>query len=429
MAPASHTVIQVLIIRDELGVGNRPSTEQTEELLKNEPRLRVAAAASGYGEALRAARRQRPDVILIDGVLGGAAGLVAELDEALPRIPLLVALHEVERDHAHECVVAGARGCLVRPFQRETLIHTIIQVHERAVRRRKLLQEDQHTGGRAAGKIIAVRGAKGGVGCTVIATNLAVAIKRRSDQRVALVDAHLFGGDVPLALDMTPDRSLGDLLPHMHSLDDELLDSTLIKHVSGIDVLAAPPDLERAEAITPEDFQRVMEALRARYDYVVVDSPSVLDHNSLIVLDMADLLLLVCTPEIAALKNAARFVRLGLQFGYSDAKMRLVINRRNSPGAVARPDIESYLHYKTSFHIPNDGTSAVKALNRGQPLVTFDRSCGPARALQRLARVVVENEGWDAEPGRAHRRPIRLPSLRRLPARLRLGEPVQEQAR
>jgi pilus assembly protein CpaE len=428
MVPGSHTVIQVLIIRDELGAGNRASADETEQLLQNEPRLRVVVAASGYGEALRAARRQRPDVIVIDGVLGGAAGLVLELDEALPRIPLLVVLHEVERDHAHECVVAGARGCLVRPFQRETLIQSIIQVHERAVRRRKLLQDEQPSSGRGAGKIIAIRGAKGGVGCTVIATSLAVAIKRRSDERVALVDAHLFGGDVPLALDMTPDRSLGDLLPHMHSLDDELLDSTLIKHASGIQVLATPPDLERAEAITPEDFQRVVEALRARYDYVVVDCPSVLDHNSLIVLDMADLLLLVCTPEIASLKNAARFVRLGLQFGYSDAKMRLVINRRNSAGAVARPDIETHLHYKTSFSIPNDGASVVKALNRGQPLVTFDRSCGPARALQRLARVVIENEGWEAEPGRGHRRLVRLPSLRRLPARLRMSEPVQEQA-
>ena len=410
MMASNLSRIHVLVLRDELPAIGQEGTERDPagELLPPDARLRVTLAKAAYGEGLRAARQHHPDVIVLDGVLGDPVVLVAELDEALQRTPLLVILDQAERERAHDCVVAGARGCLVRPIDPNTLVRTIVQLHEKAARRRKQLQASTEKGAR----VIAVRGAKGGVGSSVLATNLAVAIRRLTRQRVVLVDGHFFGGDVAVMLDLVPDRSLADLIAHLQNLDDELVASSLVDHSSGLGVRAAPAELERAEAITAEELQRVLEALRTRYDFVVVDTAPFLDQNSLVVLDMADLLLLVSTPEIPALKNAARFLQLGADFGYSEQKMRLIINRANGPGRIAPDDYEKYLEYRTSFSIPDDTSAVVDAMTRGQPLVTYRPSTRAARALNRLARTVVADQGWEAEPAR-----------RRADSRLRLPMP------
>jgi pilus assembly protein CpaE len=409
--------VRVLILRDRApgGGDELDETGERRELLPAEPRLSVTVATAGFGEGVRAGEKLHPDVILLDGVMSDPAQLVAELDEALHRTPVLVILDEVDRDRVHDCVAAGARGCLVRPVDPQALAQTIFRVHERALRQRQREAELQGGASMAkGGRIIAVRGAKGGVGSTVIATNLAVAIKRLSGLRVVLLDAHFFGGDVPMALDLVTHSSIADLLPHLHALDDELLEKTLVPHDSGVAVLAVPAEFERAEAITADEFQRVVEALRARYDYVVVDCSPFLDQNSLLMLDMSDLLLVVSTPEIVALKNASRLIQLGAELGYSEAKMRLVINRLQMPGAIPRADFERHLEYRMSFGIPND-TAVVRSLTHGSPVVTYERRSRAARAVEGLARAALANEGWTGEPaGRSGRRLPWLP-LPRLP--------------
>jgi pilus assembly protein CpaE len=338
--------------------------------------------------------------------------VVAELDEALQRVPIVAILDEADRDRAHDCVVAGGSGTLVRPVDPNALARTIFQVHDRAARRRKQWQAELEASGKHAqgGRVIAVRGTKGGVGATAIAINLAVSIKRQTATRVALVDANLFGGDVPVSLNLVPNGSIDDIIPHLHVLDDELVQRTLAHHASGVDVLAAPSEFERAEAIKQEEFQRVIEAIRARYDYVVLDCSPFLDHNGLLALDLAELLLLVSTPEIVSLKNAARLIQLGVDLGYSEGKLRLVINRWKCPGAINRADFEKHLEYPMSFSIPND-IALVRALTRGEPLQTYHRRSRAARALDRLARVVVANQGWLGDSKPAGRRLFRLPSL------------------
>jgi pilus assembly protein CpaE len=415
--PPTPTKIHVLVLRDELPSIQDRMDQPPEAFLPNEPRVRVTVAKAAYGEAAAAVRHHRPDVVVLDGVLGEPAVLVGELDEAFPGIPLLVLLDDAERERSHDCVVAGARGCLVRPVDPNTLVRTIVQVHDRAARRRRQLESERIGGDRMA-QLTAVRGVKGGVGSTVVATNLAVAIQRQTKKRVLLIDANFFGGDVPVALDIAPNRNIADLIPHVDALDEDLLESIVVMHTSGVAVLAAPTELERAETIRPDGFQRLIEALRSRYDHVIVDASPFLDQNSLLALDLSDLILLVCTPELAALKNAARFLQLGTDFGYPETKMRLIVNRAKSPGAVGRADIEKHLQYRISCTIPNDASSVVRALNRGEPLVTYEHSNRVAKAIDRLARTVLADEGWEGEPSRSSKRGLlRLPGLRLFPSR------------
>ena len=406
----NRSKIHVLVMRDEFSVGDLDlaAPEYRIEDMLQEPRLRVTVAKAAYGEAARAARQHDADLIVLDGVFGDPVVLIAELDEQFPTIPLLVILDEAERERAHDCVVAGARSCLIRPIDPNTLVRTIVQFHVKSLRQRAQQQLATQQGAR----IIAVRGAKGGVGCTVVAANLAVAIKQASGGRVLLLDAHFFGGDTTVALDLVPTGSVANLIPHLHHLDDDLLDATLARHASGIDVLAAPSELERAEFIAPEEFQRVLETLRPRYDVIVLDTSPFLDLNSLIALDMAELLLLVATPQISALRNAARFLHLGAKFGYSTSKMRLVLNRANYPGGIDRADLAKHLPYAVSYAIPNDPGAVDRSMKSGEPIVTMERSSRVSRALRALAKTVMSNEEWGALPSAdSGRRPKRLGSM------------------
>jgi pilus assembly protein CpaE len=338
----------------------------------------------------------RPDVVLLDGFASESANLVTELDEALTDTPVLVLLNE--QDHVQACVGAGARGCLLRPLDVDALAETIVQVHERNSRRRQLLVEQATTPTR--GRLIAVRGTKGGVGTTAIAVNLAVAIQRQTRQTVALVDGHFFGGDVPVALNLSPNRTVVDLLPSLDRLDDDLLTTTLVKHTTGVSVLAAPTEFQQAESVKSEAYERVLDALRIHYAYVVVDCSPFLDQNTITALDVADTVLLVTTPELAALKNAARVLQLGARLGYSESKLRLVVNRSSLSDAISSADFEQHLVYRTSFRLPNDGAVS-RSLGRGEPL-TSGRA---ARGLDQLARTVVHNSGWEGE---SHKRGSRL---------------------
>jgi pilus assembly protein CpaE len=403
MNSASLRRIHVLVLRGDL-VAAAPVAEASvpaEDLLRVESRIQTTVATAGFGQAMRIAQTFRPDVILLDGVLGDPVDLVSELDESLRDTPILVLLDEADPELVHKCVVAGARGCLARSVDSETLVATIVKVHAKASRRRKSDAERPPDGVRL-GRLIAVRGAKGGVGTTLLAANLAIAIKRRANASTALVDGQFFGGDVPVMLNLAATRSIADLIPHLDRLDDDMLGSTTAEHASGIAVLAAPPEFEQAETIRADEYQRVLEALRARYAYVVVDCSPVLDQNSITAMDMADTLLLIATPEMPALKNAARLVQLGAQLGYAHGKLRLVVNRFNAPGALTASEFEHYLEYRTSFRIPNDG-NVVRALTAGQPLVTLRGGSPAARAIDRLARTIVANEGWEGESRRAHR--------------------------
>jgi pilus assembly protein CpaE len=397
MTTTSLRKIHVLVLRGELTTVSPAvdGAEHIEDLLRVEPRIKTTVAAAAFGQSLRTAQGHHPDVILLDGVFGDPADLVSELDDAMPDTPVVVLLDETDRDRAHACVVAGARACLIRPLQASTLAATVLQVHDKASRRRRH-HADRPTGADKVGRLIAVRGAKGGVGATVVASNLAVAIRRLTKQPTALVDGHFFGGDVPVALNLKPARSMIDLTRHLNGLDEDMLRNTLTEHPSGLLVLAAPQDFEDAEAIRPDDYQHVLDAVRTHYAYVVVDCSPAVDQNTLAALDMADVLVLVSTPEIPALKNAARLLQLGARLGYPESKMRLVVNRFDAPGALAPSDFEHYLAHPTSFRIPNDG-SVVRALTRGEPLAT-QRGSRAGTALDRLARVIVANEGWLGEP-------------------------------
>ena len=158
-----------------------------------------------------------------------------------------------------------------------------------------------------------------------------------------------------------------------------------------------PSELERAEVISGEETTAVFTALRQFYDVIVVDTSSRPDEHLLAALDIADAVLVVCTPEIASLKNAARFLALAHELGYGDEKLKLTINRLSSGGSIPLKDIESNLRHKMAFGLPSDGLPVIEALNAGEPVVLMRPSARIARQIHAVGSELIHQLGLSEE--------------------------------
>ena len=380
--------LRILVLRDpgfQLDGQDTGSGEIT-AMLEQEPSFKVSESAAGYGEAARAAHRGDIDLVIVDEVAGEPAAVVEQLDQAVPEIPVIVLLDSDHAMLAQACILAGARAYLFRPFEPNDLIDMIRRIYEKEDRRRR---KTAPQGGPKSGRLIAVHGPKGGVGTTTVAVNLAVAIYQQTNLRVVLVDGSLLSGDVAVAMNIANENSIADVVAHLRELDGDLLNDTLLHHGAGVWVLPAPSELERAEVINGEETTAVLAALRQHFDVVVVDTASRPDEHLLAALDQSDVVLVVCTPEIASLKNAARFLALAHELGYGDEKLKLTINRLSSHGSIPLKDIEANLRHKMAFGLPSDGIPVIEALNAGEPVVLMRPSARIAREIRTVAGELV----------------------------------------
>ena len=314
---------------------------------------------------------------------GDPAAVVEQLDIAAPDIPVVVLLPIEQQAAAQACILAGARAYLFRPIEPAELIDSIRRIYEKEDRRRR--KTAPPTTGRIS-RMISVHGPKGGVGTTTIAVNLAVALYQQTGLRVALVDGSLLSGDVGVAMNIANENSIADVVAHLREIDADLLNDTLVKHASGIWVLPAPTELERAEQINGEETSAVLAGLRQHFDIVVADTSSRPDEHLLAALDQSDAVLVVCTPEIASLKNAARFLALAHELGYGDEKLKLTINRLSSQGSIPLRDIEANLRHKMAFGLPSDGIPVIEALNAGEPVIIMRPQTRISREIVNVAK-------------------------------------------
>jgi pilus assembly protein CpaE len=401
--------IQILVLEDDPDL-----RAPLPALLEQQHGFSVSTSTTPFGEAGNSVKRLQPDVAIVADVAGDLVAVVEELDEAVPGLPIVVSLRPERQDIAQACILAGARAYVLRSDDPQELALVIRQVQGREIRRRKLISV---AAGQHQGRIITVHGAKGGVGSSTICANLAVAARMVTKKRVGLVDGNLLGADQGVLLNLLSENSIGDLVPHINSLDGELLEAAMLTHASGVRVLLAPDQLERAEAVTGEELQRVLSVMRSLFDYIFVDTPPFLNHTTLVALDIADTVALVCPPELAALKNAARFLRLTQEFGYATEKVKLVVNRAKGPGSVSIADIEENLRIKVVLRLPSDGANVMYALNHGEPLVQVRPRSKVARGITQLARAIIFDQGWEKETITKPRKGLALPGLLALPAR------------
>jgi pilus assembly protein CpaE len=303
-----------------------------------------------------------------------------------------------EAEHLKQAMLAGAREFLVKPFSADEFATSIKRVHERELVRREQMQATRDASVPATAsaeastedhQVIAVFSPKGGVGRTTLATNVALAMKKQTDQRVALVDANLQFGDVGVLLNLNPkNRSMLDAVEGGEP-DRDILESVMIDHSTGIRVLLAPPSPEGADLVTPAYLRKMVDMLRENHDFVVVDLPSGLNDHTLGMLDTADQIMVVAALEITTIKNLRLFLEVADQLEYERSKLRLVINRSDAAQGIRIGDVEASIRRPIDGSIVSDGRLAVLAVNRGVPFVISHPESPLSRDVAMLARTLI----------------------------------------
>jgi pilus assembly protein CpaE len=214
------------------------------------------------------------------------------------------------------------------------------------------------------GQVVTIFGAKGGVGATAIATNLAGAMQRRS-LRVCLVDLDLYLGDVLAFLDITGNYSITDVLANMSRLDRDLLATSVTKHRSGVSVLAQSGKVEEAEQIKGPDVTALLEFLRRNYDFVIVDGVRGFDELSLAALDGSQHVFMTLTQDVPAVRNGQRCLELFGRLQYDQGRIKLLLNRYAKASKITVEVVGETLGQPLTHTISNDFLLLIDAINRG----------------------------------------------------------------
>lgn len=237
------------------------------------------------------------------------------------------------------------------------------------------------------GRVIHVMGPKGGTGATTVAVNLAAEAARLGGAgSTALLDARTTMGEVPLFLDLDCPSTWADAARNLARLDTTFLESLMVRHASGLDVLAAPASLDDAAAATPEAASAVAGLLRRMYATVVVDGGPFLDEAALALLEEADEILMVLALSLPCLAGTRRMLETfrGLDPAL-EGRVRLVVNRHLSRAEITVAEAEELLGRPVAWKIPNDYEAAMASVNQGRPLGQAAPRSQAARALAGLA--------------------------------------------
>jgi pilus assembly protein CpaE len=386
--------IKVLVIP-----GTDPVGDWIADVVRSQPDMSLTRVARDLAEAVQALEESAPDVVMADmasGVLQ-RADLFSRLAAPTPGAAIIVVAMLGEVEMVRQAMLQGAQGFLLKPFSEAELLGSIRQAYELVLQRRAERAEAARlpatTQARpvAHGEVVAVFSPKGGVGCTTVAINLAVALKAATDRPTILVDADLRFGDVDAALNIASAASLENLLPQLDGIDNLLLDRSLLTHSSGIQVVIAPPHLDMADSIRPDQLKRFLVRLtELREGYVVVDAWSTLDEITLSILDVCHHLVVVTTPQVTALRDVHRFLEVMDLLGYERDKTLLVLNHCYHRSEIKLADMERALGHPIVQAIDYAPNQVTASINRGVPLVLEYRDTPTAQSILRLAQMLVD---------------------------------------
>jgi pilus assembly protein CpaE len=405
MADSGDTKIQLLIVDDIA-----ETRENIRKLLQFEPDIVVVGAARSGEEALVLARETLPDVVLMDINMPDMDGITATeaLLNDVPFAQIVILSVQSETDYMRRAMLAGARDFIAKPPSGDELISTIRVVSKLAHEQRQKLANKlvesptdgnggQYSGrSRPEGKLLAVYSPKGGVGCTTIATNLALGL--HSDETpTVLVDGNLQFGDVSVFLNLQVKNSIPDLASRSDEIDAEIVDEVLILHDSGLKVLAAPPRPEMADEVQADQIRNVLKYLRRHFAYVVVDTSSTMDDITLAVLDVADLLVALATTEIPAIKDARLLFDLLTVLDFPRDRILFALNKVDRRSGITSEAVSENLKHKVEGEIPSDERTVSSSVNRGIPLLLGDKSRPITKNLLDLLVKVKEHLSEDED--------------------------------
>lgn len=241
-------------------------------------------------------------------------------------------------------------------------------------------------------KIISVFSNKGGMGKTSLATNLALELATISKEKVALIDMNFQMGDITTFLDLKPSFNISYMLENIDKINETFLLSTLEKYKNtSLYILADPPYFKQADNIQPKQISKLFTILKETFSYIIVDAESSFDGKNIAALDNSDMIFLVSSANLPALRNTQRCLELFNKLGYDKDKTQIIINRYMENDEIKETDVERVLSKKIYWKIPNNYFAIMSAINKGVPVSSINSSSNLAQSYRDLAQYISDN--------------------------------------
>ncbi len=349
-------------------------------------RVHVIAESSDHQRASELIGQLHPQgaIILIDGDEEAALDLVREISREHPHTAIICTGRHCTSETIVRAYRAGAHEFLMQPPDPQELREVLERLEA-------FLGEGET---KRVGRVIAVYSSRGGSGTTTIAVNVAVTLARRTRQETVIVDLNFQYGCLPVFFGIEPTYSMTDVAHNESRLDVQLLRSFLTKVTSELFYLAAPLNPEEADDIFPAHVEMTLGLLRTQFAHVILDTPHILDPNTIAALDHADVILVVTMTDLASLYATKRALETFRRLGYEAQKVRLVVNRyaKSKNKEVPLEKIGDVLGQNITLALVEDARAVLEAINMGKPLALSDSKSPLVRQFAELAKLVAPME-------------------------------------
>ncbi len=390
-------VIRVLIVDDIAS-----TRENLQKLLAFEDDIAVVATAGNGREGIDAARELSPHVVLMDVNMPVMDGIEATETLAIeaPQCPVVIMSVQGERDYLRRAMQSGARAFLIKPFSGDELLTSIRRVHQVEGRKgtylRRLAAAGEDSVALSGGIAVAARGrgaeihlvmaGKGGCGKSLLATNLATALRLEGAGRVCLVDLDLQFGDVGVLLNLAHGRTISDLVESAQGLDAEFVDEVLADGPEGLRVLLAPLSPELGDLVRAEHVRAIFEILSQEFDHIVVDSGGPFAEPTLESIELADDILVIGPLNIPAIKNTKLLLKTLESLRVPSERVLLVVNHHDAHAAYDRATLAENLRAEVATELPSDPKVVGASVQRAVPVVVGSPDAEITRRVRALAR-------------------------------------------
>ncbi|MGQ0592859.1 MAG: AAA family ATPase [Gammaproteobacteria bacterium] len=359
---------------------SRLQVEYIELMLKSEPgvEVRTRVVVNGHLDPLYGVDTP-PDVLILDL----SQFWETELREVMahPERPQLIVIGPAE-DNARVirmAMQAGARDYFTHPVERAEILASVQRMAE------ELGAKAQRQKGK--GRLTAVINAKGGSGASFLACNVAHCMASHLHMRTALLDMDLQFGTLPLYLDLTPRDGVVAALANADHIDTVALEGYMLKHPSGLRLLASMSEELALPWEIPEDrLDRLLGQVVGDFEHVVVDLPRQIDPVTHRLMERAENLLIVMQQGITHLRDAKRMVRVATRdLAIPNDRIHLVVNRHDKNGPIGSAEIQAALKPGSLVEIPNDYRRVSEAINLGLPLCEGAKGAAVTKAIIEIA--------------------------------------------
>jgi pilus assembly protein CpaE len=377
--------IKILLVDD-----NDNTRASIRQLLELDDVVDIVGEAADGNEALEKAGILEPELVLMDINMPKMDGIEAtrKFSQQHPHIGVILISINDEIQNFRRAMMAGAKEYLVKPLSPEeisTAVRQVAELSRQKVAQGKSAEPDRPQPPPNDNKLITIFGTKGGVGKSVICTNLAVSAAQQH-AKVAMIDLDVQFGDLSIMVNVNPRKTIAEMTQEGEKPSREMLESYLYERY-GVQLLSAPNKPELAEMVVPRRVQEIFDICRQEYTYTFVDTPSFIDELSLTALEQSDLILLIITLDLPTIKNVKKGIDILKSLQLLN-RARLILNRSSGIAGIEPHDIERVLDMKIKGEIPSDGKLVVSSLNQGIPFVRMNPKAPISKGIQSLLRVL-----------------------------------------